>query len=80
MQESVSHRKESVEFSFQFAKVVMDILRERVLLSFKPFVANRIGDIQCTSPKQWRHVPGMENPPDLPTRGLSAADFCESKF
>ncbi len=43
---------------------------------FKPFVANRIGEIQrTTSPEQWHHVPGTMNPADLPTRGLSAADL-----
>ena len=48
---------------------------------FKPFVANRIGEIQrTTSPEQWRHVPGTENPADLPTRGLSVADLSENKF
>ena len=48
---------------------------------FKPFVANRIGEIQrTTSPEQWRHVPGMENPADLPTRGLPVADLSENKF
>ena len=40
---------------------------------FKPFVANRIGEIQRTSsPEQWRHLPGTVNPADLPTSGLSA--------
>jgi hypothetical protein len=48
---------------------------------FKPFVANRIGEIQrTTSPEQWRHMPGTENPADLPTRGLSVADLSENKF
>ena len=46
---------------------------------FKPFVANRIGEIQrTTSPEQWRHVPGTINPADLPTRGLSAMALAES--
>ena len=37
---------------------------------FKPFVANRIGEIQSsTNPQQWRHVSTKENPADLPTRG-----------
>ena len=46
---------------------------------FKPFVANRIGEIQRTSsPEQWRHVPGTVNPTDLPTRGLSAMTLAES--
>lgn len=47
---------------------------------FKPFVANRIGEIQRTSSsEQWRHVPGTLNPADLPTRGLSAMALAESE-
>ena len=47
---------------------------------FKPFVANRIGEIQRTSsPEQWRHVPGTVSPADLPTRGLSAMALAESE-
>ena len=47
---------------------------------FKPFVANRIGEIQrTTSPEQWQHVPGTINPADLPTRGLSAMALAESE-
>ena len=43
---------------------------------FKPFVANRIGEIQSlTNPQQWRHVSTKENPADLPTRGISVANL-----
>ena len=48
---------------------------------FKPFVANRIGEIQrSSSPEQWRYVPGAMNPADLPTRGLSATELAECKL
>ena len=49
--------------------------------SFKPFVANRVGEIQrITDPEEWRHIPGEENPADLPTRGLTASQLTESKL
>ena len=51
------------------------------VVSLKPFVANRIAEIQrLTNPEQWRHVPGIDNPADLPTRGLSAANLSENCF
>ena len=37
---------------------------------FKPFVANRFGEIQThTAPKQWRYVPTLKNPADVISRG-----------
>ena len=40
--------------------------------SFRPFVGNRIGEIQMvTEPSQWQHVPTGENPADLCTRGAT---------
>ena len=43
---------------------------------YKPFVANRIGEIQsATKPKQWRHVPTKENPADYVTRGLNITEM-----
>ena len=42
--------------------------------SFKPFVANRAGEIQSmTSPEQWRYVPTQDNAADHLTRGMSAS-------
>ena len=45
---------------------------------FKPFVANRIGEIQLYSnPDQWRYVPTKMNPADHFTRGLTVAELVE---
>ena len=45
---------------------------------FKPFVANRVGEIQSlTNPEQWRHVPTKQNLTDLLTRGLSVSALIE---
>ena len=47
---------------------------------YKPFVANRVGDIQsCSDPEQWRYVPTGNNPADYLTRGLRANELGEKK-
>ena len=48
---------------------------------FRPFVANRIGEIQRqSSPEQWQYVESKENPADLCSRGLSAHSLMESQL
>jgi hypothetical protein len=43
---------------------------------WKPFVQNRVTEIQTsTTPSQWRHCPGTENPADLLSRGLQADEL-----
>ena len=48
---------------------------------FKTFVANRISVIhESSTPSQWRHVPGKENPADLASRGIKATDTDQLHF
>lgn len=45
---------------------------------FKPFVANRLGEIHSkTNPEQWRYVPTQVNPADLGSRGVTIDKLCE---
>ena len=48
---------------------------------FKPFVSNRVGEIQgVTDPSQWRHVPTKENPADVATRGSNVRILAENQL
>ena len=47
---------------------------------FKPFVANRVGEIHDSiSPTQWRHAPGKHNPAGKTTRGLTVKELINEK-
>ncbi|XP_051168523.1 uncharacterized protein LOC127286209 [Leptopilina boulardi] len=44
--------------------------------TLKTFVANRVGEIlESTQSCEWRHVPTLDNPADLPSRGVMPKDF-----
>ena len=46
---------------------------------FRPFVANRIGEIQRqSSPEQWQYIESKINPADVCSRGLRARSLMES--
>ena len=48
--------------------------------SFKPFVANRVGEIhEDSNPDQWRYVPGNLNPADHGTRGLTVGELIDNE-
>lgn len=47
---------------------------------WKPFVANRVAEIQAKgTPSSWKHCPGVDNPADLITRGITAEDLLTSQ-
>lgn len=48
-------------------------------LKYKPFVSNRIQDIQSvTPPSNWNHCPGTENPADQATRPIVYSQWNQS--
>ncbi|XP_058448790.1 uncharacterized protein LOC131428764 [Malaya genurostris] len=49
--------------------------------TWSPFVANRTAKIQTiTEGCQWRHVPGIQNPADLISRGINPKDIIQNTF
>ena len=82
MTESISETLNRALSQATFWSDIMNVLwwvrgRSR---SFKPFVANPVGEIQSlTNPKQWRFVPTKENPADLVTRGLQVSELANSE-
>jgi hypothetical protein len=48
---------------------------------YKPFVANRVGQIhEYSSPDQWRYVSTKENPADRGTRGTSGSELASDEL
>ena len=44
---------------------------------FHRFVVNRVSYIcRHSMVSQWRHVPGIQNPADMLSRGVSVVDLC----
>ena len=49
--------------------------------TWSTFVANRVAKIQEVLPRsRWRHVPSLENPADLASRGCSASHLAQSNL
>jgi hypothetical protein len=83
--ERTSHILESGDYNRQLKVIYwtdsMNVLYwiSRPGKHFKPYVANRVGEIQeRTSADQWRHVPSKLKPTDLSSRGLTVEELAES--
>ena len=49
--------------------------------TWSTFVANRVAKIQEVLPRsRWKHVPSLENPADLASRGCSASHLAQSNL
>ncbi|CAL8069017.1 unnamed protein product [Orchesella dallaii] len=48
---------------------------------WKNFIANRVAVVQSnTTVESWRHVPGIQNPADIASRGCAAADLINNSM
>ena len=57
---------------------VLSWLQSKKCLS--PFVTRRVEEIRASNHLSFRHVPGTDNPADLPTRGATLADLSHSSL
>ena len=47
---------------------------------WRQYVSNRVNEIKrYSTPEEWNHCPGLLNPADMPSRGLTGSELGESK-
>ena len=65
---------------FTDSKVVLCWIRN-VKKAWKPFIQNRVSEIRNLLPVEcWRHVPGLKNPADVPSRGATPLELLVNKL
>lgn len=68
---------EVTSYTWTDSTVVLSWLR-KPSHNWQTFVANRVSEIQSLAPSDtWHHVPGIQNPADCASRGLSASNLFE---
>ena len=65
---------------FTDSKVALCWIRN-VEKAWKPFIQNRVSEIRSLLPIEcWRHVPGLKNPADIPSRGATPLELLVNKL
>ena len=65
---------------FTDSKVALCWIRN-VEKAWKPFIQNRVSEIRNLLPVEcWRHVPGLKNPADIPSRGATPLELLVNKL
>ena len=72
--------KISSHHCFTDSKVALCWIRN-VEKAWKPFIQNRVSEIRKLLPTEcWRHVPGLKNPADIPSRGATPLELLVNKL
>ena len=47
---------------------------------WRQYISNRVNEIKrYSTPEEWKHCPGLLNPADMPSRGLTGGELSENK-
>ena len=82
----LAHVAEHMDMDPKDAKCFSDSMTTLLWLrkhprSWKQWVANRVQQVHdLTDPSQWQHVAGVDNPADLPSRGLPASELVDNSM
>jgi hypothetical protein len=82
--DSVLRREMTLDFADSYFWVDSEIALKYIKNNtrrFHVYVSNRVGEIRrLTQAKQWFHVPGIQNPADILSRGQSAVNLDKSMW
>lgn len=74
----IDQKQQSTSFFWTDAKIVLYWIQNSTK-RWKPFVANRVKEIQAlTTQASWHHCPGRDNPADMLSRGVTMEVLIDS--